>query len=187
MCLSPEISVIPSALSPATTNEAAPLKSIAVTFAPDSFFTPSTIATLSSTFISAPSLRSSPTCLYLFEKIFSTKTLVPSATAVMDITGAWASDRNPGYGMVRIILLQYGLVGESIFKISLSLNIITQPASSKFGITELICSSITFSIVILLEVAAAADIYVIATILSDITVCSAPWSLVTPVITIVPS
>ena len=68
----------------------------AVTGAPMSLGTPDTMATRPSVRMEAPSRRSSGTWRYLFSKIFSTKTVVPSARSDAAISSAWASVGKPG-------------------------------------------------------------------------------------------
>jgi hypothetical protein len=74
--------VSPSATRPAMTRLADARRSVAITVAPDSCGTPSTTATLPSTWMVAPSRTSSFTCMKRFSKMVSVTAAVPCATHV---------------------------------------------------------------------------------------------------------
>ena len=86
--------------APAMTRHADARRSVAITFAPVRRGTPRTVAALPSTSMSAPSRRSSCTCIMRFSKIVSVTTDVPAARVASAIICACMSVGNAGYGAV---------------------------------------------------------------------------------------
>ena len=95
------ITVSPLATRPAITRLADARRSVAITAAPDSRSTPSTIATLPSIWIFAPRRTISLTCMKRFSKIVSVTVLAPCAMVLSAMNCACMSVGKPGYSVVR--------------------------------------------------------------------------------------
>ena len=125
--------VFPFAESPAITNAAPPLKSVASTFAPDNFLTPLIIAVLPSICNFAPILFSSHKYFYLFSNMFSIITDTPFEVTSIPPNTACMSVGNPGYGIV-FISTAFSFLG-ACNKISSFFISNLQPHSSNFSST----------------------------------------------------
>ena len=125
-------------------------------------------------------------CLYLFSNIFSTKTVVPSATHAVASKGACASVGKPGNGIVLIVFIDLSLSGAFISRFPSEI-LILHPAFLKIGISAARWDEIIQLSIIFEPVTAAQLISVAATILSGIIVWTEPQRELTPSMTTTPS
>ena len=112
--------MVPFATSAAKTKALLALKSVAMTSAPLSSFSPSTIAVWLFKIMFAPIRINSLTCIKRFSNSFSSILLAPSATSAKAINCACMSVGKPGYSLVAIfapfILVAGFIVIEFSFK-----------------------------------------------------------------------
>ncbi len=173
--------VSPSAHSPAITRLADARRSVAITFAPDSWSTPVTSAVLPSTVMCAPSRFSSCTCMKRFSKIVSTTCAVPLAIVFSAMNCACMSVGNAGYSEVRMVTAEGR---RSIVTRSQSPpSTIVTPASRSLSITASRMDGRTPVSVTSPPAAATAHRNVPASMRSGITAWRAPCSRSTPWIT----